>query len=230
MRCLRRLLIGGVLLIFASAPAPALAVDATLTGTFRMNFVSGNPGKDMLETLGHDNGFELVLHDVTFACENVGFCNPVPWDPCKTVLVHATSFGFRFTGMDSTVLNREVGSQLKLGGIAPDVFIAVVYQEGRDRFFFSIWPPDPSEGIVLEVGADPELIHDGDDCPTLRPLRAPVVQTVLFDRRDDIGGNIAAINSGEFSFDFFQTPTGVPPLEGTTRETASWGQVKGLFR
>jgi hypothetical protein len=201
------------------APETGSALDMTLAATFEMNFVSGDPGPDLLSLLGHANGYEVVLHDVTFTCR------ARPGGDEMMTEVHADSFDFRFVGEDSGLLNKNVGQYFSCGWFTPDTFITVwALGGGVDQFSFNIRPANPDDGVSMEAGpilAWGTLEHDRYGCPVLAPFQSTSGQTVLFDLRGDSDGNVAAINSGKFTLDL---------VPATATEATTWGVVKGLYR
>ena len=200
------------------------ADNVTMGGTFTMNFVAGTPGDDLLVIVGNENSWVIWLEGVEFVCTEE-LC-PYDHETVMVTTLHAASFEFEFFGPDAAVLNSEVADQFTQGGIGADGYFEV---EADDCFsfldmdlMFYIWPDVTSEGVYWQVdghGTVDDFPLDDDGCPIIGAFQLDATQTILFDRRGENDGNIAALNASTI---WLEIETSASP--------ASWSTMKALYR
>jgi hypothetical protein len=203
----------------------ALADDMIMGGTFTMNYVSGSPGEDLLVIVGNENSWMISLHGAELVCTEE-MCTFPPSGSIMLTTLHAASFEFQFFGPDAALLNDQVADQLTQGGLTTGGFFEVAADDCSGplilRYFFYIWPDVPSEGVywsVDGVGTLDVFPFDQDGCPIVEPFELDATQTILFDRRGENDGYIAALDASTIWLEM-----------GTPVSPATWSTVKALYR
>jgi hypothetical protein len=202
----------------------AEAESVVIGGTFMMNFVSGEPGEDLLPIVGNENSWVIRLENVEFVHSQES-CFHLPGESEMYTTLHAASFEFEYFGPDAAILNSEVAGQFAQGGLGGDGYLEVMADNcygGVLSCFFYIWPDVPSQGVYWSVDAPAtpdDFPLDEDGFPIIGPFEVDASQTILFDRRGGNDGNIAALSASTL---WLETETAVAP--------ATWSTVKVLYR
>ena len=161
----------------------ALGDTVVLSGTFNAESVFGNgPESNLTSIIGHDNGYIVTFSGVTF--ENFGGLDE------KGTRLKATSFDFQFNGVDENFLNTQAGQFFSQGGFQSGGFLEVTTEFGSHEVYFYIQPPDPSNGVYLEIyGTPPDgtFQDDANGYPIIGPFSIDTNETIFHDTRDGRG-------------------------------------------
>jgi hypothetical protein len=215
---------GALALAFSLSPGSVVAQDTlSITGTFKMNGMTGTVGADLasVQPNAADRWWKLTLNGVSYS-HHYDFADDghsgvsEEWFITR---VHATSFTVEFFGPGAAILNEVVSSQLTWGGQTDGAFLDLVnyswYDAGSNPVglcALRLLPTDPPTGVHFQLFAEtvPEFPSDELGYPLVQPQRLTGANSSIDDFRPGNGGSLRSYDD---VVDIGSDQQPIPPLQ-----------------